>query len=45
MFPEVGKQGNIGGKHNVSAAMFSSVPRALVRENIADPFHNVVFIQ
>ena len=44
MFPEVDKQGNIGGKH-VSAAMFSSVPGALVRENIADPFHNVVFIQ
>ena len=28
MFPEVGKQGNIGRKHNVSAAMFPGLPRA-----------------
>ena len=28
MFPEVGKQGNIGKKHNVSATMFPSLPRA-----------------
>ena len=28
MFPEVGKQVNIGTKHNVSATMFSSLPRA-----------------
>ena len=30
MFPEVGKQGNIDRKHNASAAMFRSLPRALV---------------
>ena len=30
MFFEVGKQGNIDRKHNVSTAMFSSLPRALV---------------
>ena len=29
MFPEVGKQGSIGRKHNVSATMFPSLPRAL----------------
>ena len=29
MFPEVGKQGNIDRKHNVSATMFPSLPRAL----------------
>ena len=29
MFPEVGKQGNIDRKHNVSATLFSSLPRAL----------------
>ena len=29
MFPEAGKQGNIDRKHNVSATMFSSLPRAL----------------
>ena len=28
MFPEVGKQGNVGRKHNVSATMFPSLPRA-----------------
>ena len=28
MFPEVGKQGNIDKKHNVSATMFPSLPRA-----------------
>ena len=28
MFPEVGKQGNIGRKHNVSAKMFPGLPRA-----------------
>ena len=28
MFPEVGKQENIHGKHNVSATMFPSLPRA-----------------
>ena len=30
MFPEVGKQGNIDKKHNVSATMFPSLPRALL---------------
>ena len=29
MFPDVGKQGNIHRKHNVSATMFPSLPRAL----------------
>ena len=29
MFPEVGKQGSIDRKHNVSATMFSSLPRVL----------------
>ena len=29
MFPDVGKQGNIDRKHNVSATMFSSLPRAV----------------
>ena len=29
MFPEVGKQGNIDRKHNVSATMFPSLHRAL----------------
>ena len=28
-FPDVGKQGNIDRKHNVSATMFSSLPRAV----------------
>ena len=28
MFPKVGKQVNIGTKHNVSATMFPSLPRA-----------------
>ena len=28
MFPEMGKQVNIDGKHNVSTTMFSSMPRA-----------------
>ena len=28
MFPEVGKQGKIDKKHNVSATMFPSLPRA-----------------
>ena len=31
MFPEVGKQGNIDRKHNVSATLFPSLPRALRR--------------
>ena len=30
MFPEVGKQGNVDKKQNVSATMFPSLPRALV---------------
>ena len=30
MFPEMGKQGNINRKDNVSATMFPSLPRALV---------------
>ena len=30
MFPEVGRQGNIDRKHNVSATMFRSLLRALV---------------
>ena len=30
LFTEVGKQGNIDKKHNVSATMFPSLPRALV---------------
>ena len=30
MFTEVDKQGNIDKKHNVSATMFPSLPRALV---------------
>ena len=30
MFHEVGKQGNIDRKHNVSATMFSSLPWALI---------------
>ena len=29
MFPQVGKQGNIDGKRNVSATIFPSFPRAL----------------
>ena len=28
LFPEVGKHGNIGRKHNVSATMIPSLPRA-----------------
>ena len=29
MFSEVGKQGNIGRKHNVTTTIFSSLPRTL----------------
>ena len=29
MFPDVGNQGNIDRKHNVSATMFPGLPRAL----------------
>ena len=29
MFPEVGKQGNIDRKHNVSATIFPNLPTAL----------------
>ena len=36
-FPEVGKQGNIDRKHNVSATMFPSLPR---RKAVVGSFHS-----
>ena len=35
MFPEVGKQGNIDKKHNVSAKMFPSLARALSLKRVS----------
>ena len=48
MFPEVGKQENIDGKHNVSTTIFFSLPRAskasplmYVDKRMSDEFSDV----
>ena len=40
MFPEVGKQGNIDRKHNISATMYPSLLRALIE---ATHFHALAY--
>ena len=44
MFPVVGKRGNIGRKHNVSATMFPCLPRAL-HLKYSQPFKIVSFFR
>ena len=44
-YPEVGKKGNIGWKHNVSASMFHSLPSPrTLRTILLNPLPNFAFV-